>query len=201
MLDGRTLWELIERRATEAPAAEMAVDEDGRCLTFGEYRDACERAAAGLAKLGVGTDDVVSWQLPTWVESLVLVGALARLGATQNPILPIYRTREVGFVVRQAGSRLLIVPSTWKGFDFGAMAGEIAGEVEGLEGLLRLRAAAPEVPDPGKRRGRGGNLQRRQVGEPHRAAQLQNGVTQRGHFSRPAGVAQPPVPLHAAGFA
>ena len=34
---------------------------------------------------------------------MVLFGALRRLGAVQNPILPIYREREVGFIVRQAG--------------------------------------------------------------------------------------------------
>ena len=115
MLEGRTLWELIERRAADTPDAEMAVDEDGRRLTFRQYHDACERAAAGLAARGVGEGDVVSWQLPTWIESLVLVGALARLGATQNPILPIYRRREVGFVVRQARTRLLVVPGTKSG--------------------------------------------------------------------------------------
>ena len=48
--------------------------------------------------------------------------ALARLGAIQNPMLPIYREREVGFVTRQAQSKLLVVPSTWRGFDFEAMA-------------------------------------------------------------------------------
>jgi acyl-CoA synthetase (AMP-forming)/AMP-acid ligase II len=53
---------------------------------------------------------------------MVLFGALRRLGAVQNPILPIYREREVGFIVRQAGSRLLVVPSTWRGFDYEAMA-------------------------------------------------------------------------------
>ncbi len=54
-------------------------------MTYREYRDAAERAAAGLAELGVGEGTPVSWALPTWIESLVLVGALSRLGAVQNP--------------------------------------------------------------------------------------------------------------------
>jgi acyl-CoA synthetase (AMP-forming)/AMP-acid ligase II len=57
----------------------------------------------------------------------VLVGALSRLGAVQNPILPIYRQREVGFVCKQAKTKLLIVPSEWRGFDFLAMAQGIDG--------------------------------------------------------------------------
>src|SRR5215475_7096643 len=134
--DAGSLWELIERRVAEAPDATMAVDEDGRTITFSEYRDAAQRAAAGLAELGVREGTPVSWALPTWLESLVLVAALARLGAVQNPILPIYRHREVGFVTKHTGARLLIVPSTWKGFDYEGMAREIAADQPGLDVLV-----------------------------------------------------------------
>jgi cyclohexanecarboxylate-CoA ligase len=122
MLDGANVWDLVVRRAEATPDGEMAVDQDGQRLLFGEYRDRCEAVAAGLAARGVGPDTVVSWQLPTWLESMVLMGALRRLGAVQNPILPIYREREVGFIVGQAKPALLVVPSTWAGFDFEAMA-------------------------------------------------------------------------------
>ena len=126
-VDGGSLWELVERRAETTPDAMAAVDEDGRTLTWAETKAAAERAAAGLARLGIGADDVVSWQLPTWLVSKVLVLALARLGAIQNPMLPIYRAREVGFITRQARSKLLIVPSTWAGFDFERMARVVRG--------------------------------------------------------------------------
>jgi cyclohexanecarboxylate-CoA ligase len=125
VIEARNIWDLIVRRADETPDREMAVDESGRRLTFGEYRDRCERAAAGLAAIGVGDGTVVSWVQPTTLEAMVLFGALRRLGAVQNPILPIYREREVGFIVRQAASALLIVPSTWRGFDYEAMARSI----------------------------------------------------------------------------
>ena len=121
MLAARNIWDLVVRRADETPDREMAVDEKGRRLTFGEYRDRCERAAAGLAELGVGEGTVVSWIQPTTLEAMVLFGALRRLGAVQNPILPIYREREVGFIVRQAGSSVLVTPSTSGGFDYQAM--------------------------------------------------------------------------------
>jgi acyl-CoA synthetase (AMP-forming)/AMP-acid ligase II len=140
MIDGRNLWELLETRVEATPDAVMAIDETGRSLTFAEYRAAAERAAAGLARLGIGAGDVVSWQLPTWLESLVLVSALARLGVVQNPMLPIYRQREVGFITKQAGTRLLIVPGQWRNFDYEAMAKEIASGQPGLEVLVANRA-------------------------------------------------------------
>ena len=125
MLDAPNIWELVARRAEDTPEREMAVDQDGRRLTFGDYRRRCESVAAGLAAGGVGEGTVVSWMLPTWLEAMVLFGALRRLGAVQNPILPIYREREVGFIVRQAEPALLVTPSEWRGFDYAAMAGAV----------------------------------------------------------------------------
>jgi acyl-CoA synthetase (AMP-forming)/AMP-acid ligase II len=81
--------------------------------------------------------------LPTTLEAMVLCAALARLGAVQNPILPIYRAREVRFISRQTGARLLCVPAYWRGFDYAAMAGQIAGEQAGL-GVLVLDGELPE---------------------------------------------------------
>lgn len=138
--DARTLWELIERRAELTPDGLFAVDEDQRRLSFGEYREAAERAAAGLAERGVSEGTAVSWILPTWIESAVLVAALSRLGAVQNPMLPIYRDREVGFITRQTEAELLICPSEWAGFDFEGMCRSIAADVDGLEVLVADRA-------------------------------------------------------------
>jgi cyclohexanecarboxylate-CoA ligase len=156
MLEGATLWELAAKRAADTPDAIMATDEGGRSITFGAYHDRAERVAAALAARGIGPGAVVTWQLPTWIESMLLVGALARLGATQNPILHIFREKEVGFCVRQARSSLLVVPSTFGGFDFGAMADGIAAScaADGQHvDVLRCDRELPEgepatLPDP-----------------------------------------------------
>ena len=51
LLTGWTsLWDLIEQRAAATPDAPFAIDENERSLTFAEYRDACNRAAAGLGR-------------------------------------------------------------------------------------------------------------------------------------------------------
>jgi cyclohexanecarboxylate-CoA ligase len=145
-VEGGNLWEILERRAAATPDALAAVDEDGRTLTWAEAKAGAERAAAGLARMGIGAGDVVSWQLPTWLESKLLVLALARLGAIQNPMLPIYREREVGFVTRQAGSKLLVVPSTWSGFDFEAMARGIAEDLGASGHSMQVLVADKALP-------------------------------------------------------
>ena len=102
MIEAPNLWTLLEKRVEATPDQVMLIDELDREMTYGEYLVAAERAAAGLAaEHGIGRGTNVSWQLPTWIESLVLMAALSRLGAVQNPIIPIYRHREVGFCARQ----------------------------------------------------------------------------------------------------
>ncbi len=143
MIEGRSLWELVTNRAEATPDATMLIDESGTETSFADFAVRAERAAAGFADLGIGEGDVVSWQLPTWTETIVLVAALSRLGAIQNPMLHIYREREVGFITGQAGTKLLVVPGEWRGFDFEAMARGIAAERDGLDVLV----ADPGLPE------------------------------------------------------
>ncbi|MCC7075632.1 MAG: AMP-binding protein [Acidimicrobiia bacterium] len=148
MLEARTLCELVGRRAETTPDAVFLTDEEGRDMTFLEYRDAVEVAAAGLhAEHGVGEGTVVCWQLPTWIEAAVMVSALSRLGAVQNPLVPIYRERECGFIARQLRPSLVICPSTWRGFDHAAMHAGIAA-ASGLDFEILVADRTLPAGDP-----------------------------------------------------
>jgi acyl-CoA synthetase (AMP-forming)/AMP-acid ligase II len=122
---GPSIWQLVERRVADTPDAVCLVEEDGTPISFAAWADMARRAAAGLHGLGVGAGSVVSWQLPSRLEATVLLGALARLGAVQNPLLPIYRERELRFITAQAAPDLLVTPTVWRGFDHGALAREV----------------------------------------------------------------------------
>ena len=75
-LTAPNLWALVEARAEATPDAEMLVDETGARMTFAEYELAAERMAAGLHHLGVGAGDVVTWELPTWLDTVVLLSLI-----------------------------------------------------------------------------------------------------------------------------
>ena len=141
---GKTLWQLISERALMTPDKRMALDGNGRTLTYGEYKNWCERVAAGLSQRGIGKNTNVSWVLPSRFESLVLTGALSRLGAIQNPILPIYRNREVSFIVSQSNCKVLIVPRMFRGFDYEPMAREV---VASLGHNVEIIIADPDMPE------------------------------------------------------
>ena len=140
----RTMWDLVERRAQASPGHPMLIAEDGATVTFGQFRDRAERVAAGLHGLGITTGSIVSWQLPTRIDTVVLSIALARLGAVQNPIIHLYREREVGFALRQTGAELFVIPATWRDTDFAAMAERALADIPTRPTILSIDAGLPE---------------------------------------------------------
>jgi cyclohexanecarboxylate-CoA ligase len=150
-----TFWNLVLGAAREAPDRVVLADDHGRTLTTTQFRDAAERVAAGLAGSRVSPGQTVSWQLPTSLEALVLMAALTRLGAVQNPVIPALRHREIRIVTTQLRPSLYIAPATWAGFAYAEMAGEMGCPVlpldyEGEPGPdLRLPAGDPSsLPPP-----------------------------------------------------
>jgi cyclohexanecarboxylate-CoA ligase len=140
-----TLWALLKQTAGSHPTETVLADDHGRSFSRTELIVHAEAVAAALAAQGVGTGSVVSWQLPTVVESIVLLLALARLDAVQNPLIPILRENEVSFITDQVGTDVLVVPSMWRGFDHGAMAREI-GKTVGFS-VIELDLETPPGPD------------------------------------------------------
>lgn len=122
----QTYWDLVESAAEKNPDRVVLVDDYGRSLTNSQLRDSSERAAAALLERGVTDGSVVTWQLPTTLETMVVMVALTRLGAVQNPTLPIWREREVSFATTQLGTQVFLVPGSWRGYDHVALADELA---------------------------------------------------------------------------
>jgi acyl-CoA synthetase (AMP-forming)/AMP-acid ligase II len=156
MIEAPTLAALIDARADATPDAPMLFDEHDRVVTFAGYAAAVRDLARDFAALGTRPGDVVAWQLPTRIETVVLMGALARLGVTQVPVLPIHRERELRFVLAQSGAGLLCVPGTWRGVDYVALAQRVQGELGTFKTLVCApaptvdprRVASADVPAP-----------------------------------------------------
>jgi acyl-CoA synthetase (AMP-forming)/AMP-acid ligase II len=140
----RTLWELVERRADASGDRPMLIAADGEVVTFGQFRHRAARAAAGLAAMGIGAGSVVSWQLPTRIDTIVLSLALSRLGAVQNPIIHLYREREVGFAIRQTGASLFVIPRLWRETDFAAIAATALAGMENPPEILYIDDGLPD---------------------------------------------------------
>jgi cyclohexanecarboxylate-CoA ligase len=102
------LWDLLERRVATTPHHLCMVDERGRRLSFAGLAQGAAEVAAGLYDLGIRPGQVVAWQLPTWIETVVVFTALSRLDVVQVPLLPIYRSREVEHALRTTNAQFVI---------------------------------------------------------------------------------------------
>lgn len=138
-----TYWGLIADAARRQPHRRLLADDYGRSLTTLQFHDAACATAVAFAERGIGAGTGVSWQLPTTLETTVVMAALARLGAVQNPIIPILREREVGFITGQLSTEFLVVPEVWRGFDHGQLARTLASH-QGFE-VITVDLATPPV--------------------------------------------------------
>jgi len=140
------LTDFLDRWVAERPEAVAIVDHNSVTgarteLSFRALSERVDRLAAGLAGLGVKRGDVVSFQLPNWWQFTALHLAALRLGAVSNPLMPIFRERELGFMLGLAESKVLVVPREFRGFDHLAMAERLRPALPTLRHVLAIGGA------------------------------------------------------------
>lgn len=102
-------------------------------FTYRELDAATDTVAANLQTRGVTRGDVVSFQLPNWWEFTVLHLACLKAGAVSNPLMVIFRERELGFMLALAESKVLIVPAKFRGFEYPAMVARVRDKLPALK--------------------------------------------------------------------
>ncbi|MDE2378849.1 AMP-binding protein, partial [Bradyrhizobium sp.] len=116
-----------------------AVRQDGgapRQFTYRQLATMADRIAIGLSRLGVARNDVVAMQLPNWWQFSLLYLACSRIGAVLNPLMPIFRERELTFMLRHGEVKVLVVPKTFRNFDHEAMARGLQRELPSLARIV-----------------------------------------------------------------
>ena len=127
-----TLADALREAALTTPQRTVVVDGDVRldCATL----SAEATALAGALLTRMPTGSVVSFMLPNWHEAAVIYLASTLAGMAVNPILPSLRDRELQFILADAHSRMIFVPSESGGHDYTSM-------------LVRVTAQLKEPPE------------------------------------------------------
>jgi cyclohexanecarboxylate-CoA ligase len=138
---GRVITDALDRWVAEKPEACALVswrEETGICerLTYRDLAGRAARAARALAARGIGRGDVVAFQLPNCWQFVAAHLACVRLGAVSNCLMPIFRHRELAYMLRHGEARLLIAPSRYRGFNHAALARRLGRELPGLAHVL-----------------------------------------------------------------
>lgn len=161
---GDTIGANLDRTVAAYPDRLALVDSPtGRSWTYRELGAAVDAVATGLARLGVDAGDRVGIWAPNCAEWFLVQYATAKIGAILVTVNPAYRTGELEYVVRQAGTRVLVAAREFKSSDYAEMIRQVRPNCPGLEQVLILgspewEAIAGTEPDTELLAARGGAL-------------------------------------------
>lgn len=139
----RTINDALDDCAARVPdkvALTAAHTEGGeaRRFTYRELATMADRIAVGLHRLGVGQNDVVACQLPNWWQFTLMYLACSRIGAVMNPLMPIFRERELSFMLAHGEAKVFVVPKRFRDFDHEQMALDLQAQLPQLKHVVTI---------------------------------------------------------------
>lgn len=140
---GQLLTDHLDHWAAYNPDKIAIVDARGS-ITFSELQARSLQCASAMLKMGVAAGDVVSLQLPNWIEWTILHLAATRIGAITNPVVTIFREREMVDVLSIAETSLLITPAIYRNFDYGSQARQLMERVPSIRNVVTI--GGPDEP-------------------------------------------------------
>ena len=133
-----TIYGILERTAAAHPDREVLFDGQHR-WSYRDLLDSVNRVAAALAGLGIGVGDVVTIQIPNWVEYAAVFFALERIGAVANPVSVDFRSRELEYILAFSASKAFVGCQSFRDFDHLGMIQKLRPKLPGLRLVAMVR--------------------------------------------------------------
>ena len=146
---GTGVWDerTIAGQATalaEADPGFVALIEGDEQVSRAQIVADAEALSAAMHARGLRPGDVIAFQVPNWREAMVINTAAAMSGLVVNPIVPIYRDHEVTLMLGDCGAKAFFVASTFRKYDFAAMATRIRTNLPELDHVFTVRGEGPD---------------------------------------------------------
>ena len=139
---GDTIGDNFDRTASRFGDRDAMVDvTSGRRWTYRELAADVDALARGLLGREIGKGDRVGIWAPNCAEWTLTQYATAKIGAILVNINPAYGSRELEYVLRQSGVRLLVAAPKHRSSDYAAMIDEVRPACPGLEQVILLGSA------------------------------------------------------------
>jgi acyl-CoA synthetase (AMP-forming)/AMP-acid ligase II len=135
-----TLADSLADAARRTPQRVVLIDGDCRLDCQSLYDQATALAQTLLERMPAGS--VVSFMLPNWHEAAVIYLAATMAGMVVNPILPSLRDRELLFILRDADTRMIFVPSAFGRQDYASMLSRVVAQLETPPEVVAVRDQA-----------------------------------------------------------
>jgi len=130
------------RAAVTADPGHVFQIEGEASMTRAEVWDQALHVAGWLLSRGLRPGDVVAFQLPNWMEAAVLALAARMCGLVINPVPPIYREAELGYILADCGARVIFAPGVFRKHDHAAMIERLRPSLPALDDVIVVRDGA-----------------------------------------------------------
>ncbi|MCP4666904.1 MAG: AMP-binding protein [Deltaproteobacteria bacterium] len=134
-----TVYDFISRNAELMPNRDCIVFNDNR-LTHREYKEKCDKLAAGLLRSGIQKGDRLGVVANNSDEFMILYGAAAKMGAIVLPVNWRFQQDEVEYVLNDCTPRFVFA-----GQDFHKTVDEARGKVGSVEKCYNIGGG--DVPE------------------------------------------------------
>ncbi len=139
-----TLADSLVEAAQRTPQRIVLIDGACQMDCRSLYEQASALAQALLARMPTGS--VVSLMLPNWHEATIIYLAATMAGMVVNPILPSLRDRELLFILKDADTRMIFVPSVFGRHDYTAMLDRVVSQMDSPPEVVVVRGGASLPP-------------------------------------------------------
>ena len=139
----KTILDYLDAALAQDPDLPAITDYNGETgqstsISYGQLDRLSRRMGLALINNGIKTGDVVSLQLPNWWQFNAMHLACARIGAITNPLMPIFRERELTYMLGFAESKVMIAPHRFRGFEYKPMMEAMRNELPHLEHIFYI---------------------------------------------------------------
>ncbi|MBV1687305.1 AMP-binding protein [Novosphingobium sp. G106] len=133
-----TLVDVARRAVAEEPDHVLLIEGDRR-MTRAQAWDQSLRLAGFFLERDLKPGDVISFQIPNWVETAVIALAARMCGLIINPIPPIYRESELAYILADCSAKMIFVPGTFRKYDHRGAVEALRPSLPALKDVVVVR--------------------------------------------------------------
>ena len=128
-------WKNISRKYADK---EYVVDDRGYRYTYEQIDEDSSKLAAYLQSLGIGSHDVVSFQIPVWSEFVIVAIACFKLGAVLQPIAMFYEKCELIRALNISEAKVYVGTTFFHKTDYESRIMEVKHDIPSLSHIILL---------------------------------------------------------------
>lgn len=140
-----SLFSIYQKYLARHPNATMLI-EDGQTVSYEQFDHQVHQTAAWLLEHGIEPGDHVAVWLVNRTEWLVLLFALAKIGATLVSVNTKYRAHELQYILTHSHATTLILQLNFKKIDFASVVKDV--DIQALSHLARVIILDAEGSSP-----------------------------------------------------